>query len=62
MGVSSGYARLAKDIGFDMMVYSKINSYEKQTMRKNKTRAQVWRPHEENMGMRKDILGVALDQ
>jgi len=45
-----------------MMVYSKVNSYEKSEMRKNKTRAQVWRPHEENLGMRKDILGVALDQ
>ena len=62
LGVSSGYARLAKYVGFDMMVYSKINSYEKASMRKNKTRAQVWRPHEENLGMRKDILGIAMDQ
>jgi hypothetical protein len=62
LGISSGYARLARDVGFDMMVYSKVNSYEKAQMRKNKTRTQVWRPHEENLGMRKDILGVALDQ
>lgn len=60
LGISSGYARLARDVGFDMMVYSKVNSYEKAAMRKNKTRTQVWRPREENLGMRKDILGVAL--
>ena len=62
IGVSTGYARLARDLGFDMLVYSKINSYERESMRVNKTRTQVWRPHEENLGMRKDILGVALDQ
>jgi len=38
LGVSSGYARLAKDVGFDMMYYSKVNSAERKEMRTNKTR------------------------
>jgi len=38
LGVSSGYARLARDVGFDMMYYSKVNSAERKEMRKNKTR------------------------
>lgn len=38
IGVSTGYARLARDLGFDMLVYSKINSYERESMRVNKTR------------------------
>ena len=59
--MSSGYARLAKDVGFDMMYFSKVNLAERKEMRTNKTRTQVWRPHEENLGKRKDILSVTLD-
>jgi hypothetical protein len=44
-----------------MLYYSKVNLAERKEMRKNKTRTQVWRPHEENLGKRKDVLSVTLD-
>jgi len=31
-------------------------------MRPKKSRTSVWRPHEENLGKRKDILSITLDQ
>ena len=60
--MSTGYARMAHDVGFDMMVYSRVDLEEKKQMRTKKARSQVWRPHEENFGKRKEILGVTLDQ
>jgi len=44
-----------------MLYYSKVNLAERKQMRTNRTRTQVWRPHEENLGKRKDILSVTLD-
>jgi hypothetical protein len=61
-GVSTAYARMAHDVGFDMMIYARVDLMEKRQMRQKKTRTQVWRPHEENLGKRKEILGVTLDQ
>ena len=43
-GVSAGYARLAKDIGFDAMFFGRVDVTEKQEDLKNKTRMKVWRP------------------
>jgi hypothetical protein len=62
LGVGTGYARLAREVGFDMMIYSRIDHLEKKEMAKKKTRTQVWRPHEENMGKRGDILGITIGQ
>lgn len=61
-GVSTGYARMAHDVGFDMMIFARVDLMEKRQMRQKKSRSQVWRPHEENFGKRKDILSVTLDQ
>jgi hypothetical protein len=61
-GISSGYARLAHDVGFDLMMYSRVDSLEKKHMRETKSRTQVWRPHENNLGKRNDILGITMDQ
>lgn len=45
-----------------MMYYSRVPLAEKEQMRENKTRTQVWRAHEENLGKRKEVLGLTLDQ
>lgn len=49
-GQSTGYARLARDIGFDAMFFSRVDNEEKKFMRKNKRKTTVWRPHEEHHG------------
>jgi hypothetical protein len=53
---------MAHDVGFDMMIFARVDLMEKRQMRQKKSRSQVWRPHEENFGKRKDILSVTLDQ
>ena len=60
-GVSQGYARLARDIGFDILMFSRVTQEEKQHMRNMKSRTSVWRPHEENFGKQKDILSITMD-
>jgi hypothetical protein len=35
-GVSQGYARLARDVGFDVLIFSSVGNEEKQAMRKGK--------------------------
>lgn len=61
-GASTGYARLARDVGFDTMMFSRMDIEEKYYVR-NKTRQfSVWRPHEENFGKQKDILSLVIDQ
>lgn len=61
-GVSTGYARLARDVGFDAMFFSRVDIAEKKEMRANKAKNQVWRPHEENFGNQKEILALNMDQ
>lgn len=61
-GVSQGYARLAKDVGFDMLIFSSASSAEKETMRTKKSHTQVWRSGSKNFGARKEVLAVTLDQ
>lgn len=61
-GVSQGYARLARDVGFDVLIFSSVATEEKQAMRKGKQHTQVWRTGEQNFGRRKDVLAVTLDQ
>lgn len=61
-GVSQGYARLAKDIGFDMLIFSSVSEAEKENMRENQGHMQVWRTSSKNFGQRKDIMAVTLDQ
>ena len=61
-GQSTGYARLARDIGFDAMFFSRVDIEEKKYMRKNKRKTTVWRPHEEHHGKTKDILSLTMDQ
>lgn len=53
---------MARDFGFDIMYYSRVDINEKQHMRNTKKRTQVFRPHQENFGKQKDILGITLDQ
>ena len=60
--MSTGYARLARDVGFDAMFFSRVDIAEKKEMRAKKTKYSVWRPHEENFGMQKDILALNMDQ
>mmetsp|Transcript_32820 Transcript_32820/g.50127 ORF Transcript_32820/g.50127 Transcript_32820/m.50127 type:complete len:226 (+) Transcript_32820:1364-2041(+) len=61
-GVSTGYARLARDVGFDGLFFSRMDISEKKELRKKHQKQQVWRPHEENFGKQKDILSVVIDQ
>ena len=37
-GLSTGYARLAHDVGFDVMMYSRVDLAEKQHMRNQHSR------------------------
>jgi len=59
-GVSKGYARLARDIGFDAMFFSRIDAEEKLKLQKNKEKVQVWRADETNFGPKKDILSIVM--
>ena len=61
-GVSTAYARLARDVGFDGMFFSRVDISEKKEMRKKHVTQQIWRPHEENFGKQKDILAMTIDQ
>lgn len=61
-GVSQGYARLAKDVGFDMLIFSSVSQAEKEKMRDKGTHTQIWRTAAKNFGNRKDVLAVTLDQ
>lgn len=61
-GVSSGYARLMKGLGIDMLIHSSISSTERKEMRAKQGLMQVWRTSERNFGKRQDVLAVALDQ
>jgi len=61
-GLSTGYARLARDFGFDAMFFSRVDIAEKIEMRAQKKKTEVWRPHEENFGDQKDILAFNSDQ
>jgi hypothetical protein len=60
--MSQGYARLARDFGFDAMFYSRVDIKEKEEMRKKHTKYQVWRTAEQNFGNQKDILALTSDQ
>lgn len=60
--MSQGYARLAKDIGFDMLIFSSVSQAEKEKMRNKGSHTQIWRTSSKNFGKRKDILAVTLDQ
>ena len=53
---------MAHDVGFDIMLFSRVDIAEKEHMRNMHSRTQVWRPHEENLGRRKDILSITMDQ
>lgn len=43
-------------------MYSKADSVQIESMRENKTRVQVWRPFEENLGRTKQILTSLIHQ
>ena len=49
-GVSKGYARLAKDLGFEAMFFSRLDMIEKSKLFNKKQKIQIWRPDEENFG------------
>jgi hypothetical protein len=53
-GESAGFARLAKDLGFDLLIRSGDSD--------SKEKTKVWRTAEKNFGKRKDVLTVSLDQ
>lgn len=61
-GVSSGYARLAKDLGFDAMFFSRIDYDEKMQTIGKRQQIKVWRPSEENFGNQKDVLSILMTQ
>jgi len=52
---------MAHDFGFDSMFFSRVDVSERKEMRKKKQRTQVWRPHEENLGKKNDILALTMD-
>jgi alpha-mannosidase len=45
-GVSKGFARLATDMGFEAMFYSRVDTDDKVKITKNKEKVSVWRPSE----------------
>lgn len=49
-GESRGYARLARDIGFDAMFYSRVDAKAKLENFEKKQKLGVWRPAEDNFG------------
>lgn len=49
-GLSSGYARLARDVGMEALFLQRADHDEKEFKRKHKERIQIWRPFEENFG------------
>lgn len=59
-GVSKGYARLAKDMGFDAMFFARVDTSEKIKLQHQQDKVQVWRPDEENFGSKKDILSIVM--
>lgn len=59
-GVSKGYARLAKDMGFDALFFSRIDTEEKVKLQHSQDKVQVWRPDEANFGSKKDILSIVM--
>jgi len=61
-GVSKGYARLAKDIGFDAMFFARMDTEEKRKLQQSRDKVQVWRPDEDNFGRKKDILSIVMAQ
>ena len=61
-GVSKGYARLAKDMGFDAMFFARVDYSEKEKLKKEKDAIEVWRADERNFGPTKDILSILLIQ
>ena len=61
-GVSKGYARLAKDIGFEAIFFSRLDMIEKSKLFNEKKKIQMWRADEENFGEKKDILSVTITQ
>ena len=61
-GVSKGYARLARDLGFDAMFFTRMDTQEKKQKVHDKNKISIWRPAEENFGAQKDILTVMMSQ
>ena len=59
-GVSKGYARLAHDMGFDAMFFSRIDLQEKAKLAQENHKQQIWRPDEDNFGDQKDILSLVI--
>lgn len=53
-GLSSGFAKMARDLGFDAMFYSQVKS--------DGPKYQVWRPDIKNFGQQKEILSLNIDQ
>jgi hypothetical protein len=43
------------------MFFSRNDIQEKIQQRKQKSRVQIWRPHERNLGDQKDILSFSMD-
>jgi hypothetical protein len=52
---------LARDVGFDTMMFSRMDIEEKYYVRNHTRQFSVWRPHEENFGKQKDILSLVID-
>lgn len=53
---------MARDVGFDTMMFSRMDIEEKYYVRNHTRQFSVWRPHEENFGKQKDILSLVIDQ
>lgn len=59
--MSAGFARLAQDLGIDMLIHSSTSKEEFKKQQEDKAMIQVWRASERNFGKRKDVLSVTLD-
>lgn len=61
-GLSSAYARLAKDVGIEALFIQRADREEKEWKRKHKERIQIWRPFEESFGAQKEIISVSFNK
>lgn len=55
-GTSNGFGRLATDLGFDAMFFSREDIQQKKQTFDKKEKLQVWRADEANFGDSKDVL------
>lgn len=53
---------MARDLGFDALFFTRVDTEEKIKLQQNKEKVQVWRADESNFGSKKDVLSIVMAQ